>query len=196
LITSGPGEQTTATTATFTFTDSQEGVVFLCKLDSGSFARCSSPKTYMGLSPGAHTFYVEARVGSGEVSVASYAWTVETGKAFTISGSVSGPLAPGVSRALPLTISNPNHVQIFVTSLLASVQVGSTKAGCDGPTNLQVTQSNVSSKNVLVVPALGQVTLPSGTATAPQVLMKDLASNQDVCKGASFTFNYTGSAHS
>jgi hypothetical protein len=196
VITSGPGEQTTATTATFTFTDSQEGVSLLCRLDGGSFSRCTSPKSYTGLSQGTHIFYVEAKVGSGEVSVASYTWMVETGKAFTISGSVSGPLAPGVSRPLPLTIANPNHVQISVTSLLASVQVGSTKAGCDGPTNLQVTQSNVSSKNTLTVPANGQITLPSGTVSAPQVLMNNLASNQDACKGASFTFNYTGSAHS
>jgi hypothetical protein len=200
-ITSGPGAQTTATTATFVFSDSETGVTFLCRLDAGSFSGCKSPKSYTGLSVGAHTFYVEAMDGTGNLSVpASYTWTV--GKKtveelpFTVTGSLSELLAPGLSRSLALTISNTNGVQIYVTSLTVSVQTGSTKAGCDGPTNLTVTQSNASGTNTLAVPAGGQVTLPSGTVSAPQVLMNDLASNQDACKGASFTFSYSGSAHS
>lgn len=200
-ITSGPEKQTTSTTATFVFTDSEAGVTFLCRLDGGSFSGCKSPKSYAGLSQSAHTFYVEAKDGDGNLSApVSYVWTV--GKKaveeqpFTISGNISSLLAPGVSRALPLTISNPNGVAIIVTGLQASPQAGSTKVGCDGPTNLQVAQSNASATNTLTVPANGQVTLPSGTVSAPQVLMKDLPSNQDACKGASFTFNYSGSAHS
>jgi hypothetical protein len=200
-ITSGPGHQTTATTATFAFTDAESGVTFLCRLDAGSFSGCKSPKSYTGLSVGAHTFYVEAVDGKGHLSPpASYSWTV--GKKtveeqpFTIAGSLSELLAPGISRPLPLTISNPNGVQILVTSLTVSVQAGSTKAGCDGPTNLTVTQSNASGTNALAVPAGGHVTLPSGAVSAPQVLMKDLTSNQDACKGASFSFSYSGSAHS
>lgn len=201
-ITSFPPEQTTATTATFAFSDEETGVTFLCKLDAGSFSGCKSPKSYSGLALGGHTFSVEARdVQRTNLSTAtSYSWTVNKKpveeQPFTISGNVSGSLAPGVSQPLPLTISNPNGVTIMVTSLVATPQAGSTKAGCDGPTNLQVTQSNVSSKSTLTVPANGQVTLPSGAIGAPQVLMNNLASNQDACKGASFTFNYSGSAHS
>jgi hypothetical protein len=201
-LTSFPPSQTTATTATFAFTDEESGVTFLCKLDAGSFASCKSPKSYTSLSQGVHTFSVEAKdVSRSNLSaVTSYSWTV--GKKtveeqpFTITGNPSGSLAPGVSQSLPLTISNPNGVAIMVTGLLATPQAGSTKAGCDGPTNLQVTQSNASATNTLVVPANGHVTLPSGTVTAPRVLMKDLPSNQDACKGASFTFSYSGSGHS
>jgi hypothetical protein len=200
-ITSGPEKQTTATTATFAFTVSEAKVTFLCRLDGASFSTCKSPKTYTGLAQGAHIFYVEGKDGKGNLSApASYSWTV--GKKtveeqpFTISGNVSGSLAPGVSQALPLTVSNPNGVPIKVTSLTATPQPGSTKAGCDGPTNVQVTQSNASEVNPLTVPANSQVTLPSGPVSAPQVLMKDLASNQDACKGAAFTFTYSGSAHS
>jgi hypothetical protein len=200
-ITSGPNQQTTATTATFTFTDAETGVTFLCRLDAGSFSGCKSPKSYTGLSQSSHTFYVEAMDGKGKLSTpASYSWTV--GKKtveelpFAITASLSELLAPGLSRPLALTISNPNGVQILVTSLTVSVQTGSTKAGCDGPTNLTVTQSNASGTNMLAVPPGGHVTLPSGAVSAPQVLMNDLASNQDLCKGASFTFSYSGSAHS
>jgi large repetitive protein len=198
-LTSFPPEQTTATTATFGFTDEEAGVTFLCKLDAASFASCKSPKAYSGLSQGAHTFSVEAKdkKRTNLSTVTSYTWTVSVeGQPFAISGSVSGSLLPGVSRPLPLAVSNPNGVPIIVTSLAATAQAGSTKAGCDGPTNLQITQSNVSGTNTLTVPAHGQVTLPSGTVSAPQVLMKNLPTNQDACQGASFAFNYSGSAHS
>jgi hypothetical protein len=198
-LTSFPPAQTSATTATFGFTDEEAGVTFLCKLDAGSFASCKSPKSYSGLSQGGHTFSVQAKdkKRTNVSTVTSYSWTVSVeGQPFTISGGVSGSLYPGVSRPLPLTISNPNGVPIIVTNLVATPQAGSTKAGCDGPTNLQVTQSNASGANTLTVPANGQITLPSGTVSAPQVLMKNLPTNQDACQGASFTFNYSGSAHS
>src|SRR6185437_16197846 len=50
---------------------------------------------------------------------------------------------------------NPNTKPITVTGLQVTVAPGSTKAGCDGPTNLQVTQSNASSSNIFTVPAKG-----------------------------------------
>jgi hypothetical protein len=197
VISSGPETHTTSTSATFTFSDAEEGVSLLCRVDGGSFAKCSSPKAYTSLSAGTHTFYVEAKDPVGNISSASYSWSVETsGKAFTIEGGVSGPLAPGVSQPLPLIISNPNSSTIYVTSILVSVHAGSSSIGCDGPANLQVAQSNATSTNALAVPAGGRVTLPSGSVTAPQVLMRDLMTNQDACKGAVFTFNYSGSAHS
>ena len=197
IISSGPEFHTTATSASFAFRDVRQGVSLLCRLDGAAFANCASPKTYKSLSAGAHTFYVEAKDRVGDVSSASYSWVVETnGKAFTIEGGASGPLGPGVSQPLPLVISNPNPIAIYVTSILVSVRAGSSNAQCDGPTNLQVTQSSATATNALVVPAGGRVALPSGSVSAPQVLMRDLATNQDACKGAVFAFNYSGSAHS
>jgi hypothetical protein len=144
----------------------------------------------------AHTFYVEARDATGNISPASsYSWKVING--FGIEGNLGGLLYPGVSQPLHLTITNPGSKAITVTSLSVAVKSGSTKAGCDGPTNTQVTQSNVSESNTFTVPAKGgKVTLPTGTVSAPQVLMKNLATNQDACQGASFTFTYGGNGHS
>jgi hypothetical protein len=142
-INSGPEAETTSKSATFAFSDSQPGVTFLCAKDNHTFAACSSPKTYGSVSIAAHTFYVEARDATGNVSPASsYSWTVIKG--FVIEGNVAGLLYPGVSQPLHLTITNPNSKAIVITSLSVNVKSGSTKAGCDGPTNLQVTQSNVS----------------------------------------------------
>jgi hypothetical protein len=73
------------------------------------------------------------------------------------------------------------------------VRAGSSQAGCDGPTNVYVTQSNTIAGSVsIVVPAHGSVTLPAQGATAPRVTMRDLAVNQDACKNAVFTFSYSG----
>jgi len=195
-VTSGPERETSSTSATFAFSDTQAGVTFLCALDTKGFSSCSSPKTYTSLAVGAHTFYVEARDAAGNTSAAtSYSWSVN--RPFVIEGNLTGELAPGVSSPLHLTITNPNGVAITITSVHVAVQPGSTKAGCDGPANTQVTQSNLSESNTLKVAAKGgKVTLPSGTVTAPEVLMKNLATNQDACKGASFTFSYSGNGHS
>jgi hypothetical protein len=195
-ITSGPEEETSEKSATFVFSDGEAGATFLCAKDEAKFTACTSPKIYETAAQGEHTFFVEARDAAGNISApAHYTWSIFT-KTFSIEGKVSGALAPGVSQPLALTITNPNTKPIIVTSLQVTVAPGSTKAGCDGPTNLQVTQSNATSSHTITVPAKGKATVPSGSVSAPQVLMKNLATNQDACKGATFTFNYSGNAHS
>ncbi len=201
-ITSKPDAVTTARSATFVFADAERGARLLCRRDGARFNWCSSPQSYSSLSLGSHRFEVEAIDAAGNTSTPSgYSWTiakaVETsGKAFTVTGTASGPLAPGVSRALAITVANPNGVPIEVTALTVGVAAGSSNAACDGPTNLQVTQPNVSSANPLTVAANGSVALPAGAVSAPSVLMRDLPVNQDACKNATFTFAYSGSAHS
>jgi hypothetical protein len=202
-IVSGPETTTTARSASFSFTDPESGVTFECSRDQARFKRCTSPLTYPSNSIRAHEFQVRAKDGAGNLSpLASYKWTVvkqskeTTGKPFTVTGNAAGGLAPGVSQPLLVTIHNPNTVPITVTALGVEVRAATGNAGCDGPTNVVVTQSDISPTNTVSVPAGGQLTLPGGTVHAPQVLMKDLPTNQDACKNASFTFNYSGSAHS
>ncbi len=198
-ITQKPADPSAALSATFAFTDTEAGVVYECRLDGGAWATCASPVTYSGLSAARHTFGVRALDAAANASAATeYSWTVssQTGRPFNVGGNLTGLLAPGLSGTLILTLSNPNGEAIHVTSLTVTVQPGSTKAGCDGPANLQITQSSASAANELVVPANGSVTLPSGGVSAPQVLMRNLPTNQDACKGATFSFSYGGSAHS
>lgn len=52
--------------ATLTFGSSEPGT-FLCKLDRRKQARCRSPKTYTGLSAGAHTVKIRAVDSAGNV---------------------------------------------------------------------------------------------------------------------------------
>jgi hypothetical protein len=74
-----PANPSNSTSPTFSFTDTEAGVTFLCKLDGAAFSSCVSPKTYSGLAQGAHTFTVEARDAAGNTSsTTSYGWTVDT----------------------------------------------------------------------------------------------------------------------
>jgi hypothetical protein len=154
---------------------------------TGSFSVATTPPVSGGQQP---------PTGGSTVTETPPTTTTVEGKAFTVAGGTSAPLAPGLTRALSLTISNPNDVAISITALTVTVAPGSSKSGCDGPTNLLLTQSNLSASNALSVPAHGQASLPSGSLEAPAVLMKNLPTNQDACKNASFTFDYSGSAHS
>ena len=81
-ITAGPAEGATVTiaAATFSFTSSESGSSFECKLDGGGFAPCSSPKTVTSLANGAHSFEVRAIDGAGNVdgSAATRGFSVDT----------------------------------------------------------------------------------------------------------------------
>jgi hypothetical protein len=199
-LTQTPPNPSASASATFAFTDREAGVGFECALDGGTYAACASPKSYSGLSDGHHAFAVRARDAAGNHSAATtYAWSVQTattGQPFTISGGYGGLLYPGKTADLALRVANPNGQPILVTRLTVTIQLGSSKAGCDGPRNLQITPSNVSGANPLSVPANGSVTLPSGSVSAPRVTMLNLSTNQDACKGAVFSFAYSGSSHS
>jgi hypothetical protein len=58
------------TSASFTFSASENFVTFECRLDSGGFTPCSSPATYNNLSEGEHVFSVRATDAAGNVEAA------------------------------------------------------------------------------------------------------------------------------
>jgi hypothetical protein len=78
-ITSGPTGTTTATSATFSFSSSETGSAFACRLDGGAWTGCASPSTRSGLAPGAHSFEVRATDAAGNIdpTPAARGWTVE-----------------------------------------------------------------------------------------------------------------------
>jgi large repetitive protein len=73
-----PPASTSSTSATFTFTASESGSSFQCRLDGGGFEPCTSPRTYQGLSQGPHTFAVRASDARGnqDQSPATFSWTI------------------------------------------------------------------------------------------------------------------------
>ena len=85
-ITGGkPANPTPATGATFTFT-ADPGTVE-CKLDTGAFASCSSPKSLSLLTEASHTFTVRSTDAAGNIGSDVYTWTVDhTAPVVTITG--------------------------------------------------------------------------------------------------------------
>ncbi len=78
-IADAPRTATTATTATFVFSDSEPGLSFECQRDGGAFSACASPKTYTGLANGSHSFAVRATDAAGNTgAAATRSWTVDT----------------------------------------------------------------------------------------------------------------------
>lgn len=78
-ITSQPANPTNSTSASFSFTSTEAGSVFQCKLDAGVFASCTSPKGYVSLTEISHSFEVKATdaAGNTDLTPASYAWVVD-----------------------------------------------------------------------------------------------------------------------
>jgi HYR domain-containing protein len=80
---------TKRTDATFAF-DVAGGAALACRLDgppgAGTFAPCSSPKSYAGLADGSYLFTVRATNAIGNVSEASRAWVVDTNPPLIVRG--------------------------------------------------------------------------------------------------------------
>jgi hypothetical protein len=212
-----PSTPTSASYATFAFTDGEPRVGFQCRVDAGAWRACVSPSSYTGLGVGQHDFQVRALDPPAAASPpAQFSWYVAaqpgpqpggdlppspgpppSPPTFSI-GAVEGsgaPLYPGAApQAIVLRIANPADAAIFVTSL--SVTVAGGPPGCDPAANLSVVQSDVASLTPLRVPAHSSVTLPAQGRSAPTIQLLDLPVNQDACRNVSFPLSFTGSAHS
>jgi hypothetical protein len=126
IITSGPLELTTSTTATVTFM-STEVSSFECSLDGSAFAACTTPRDYSGLADGIHTFRVRAidAVGNPDPTPASLTWTVDTTAPDT--SITSGPPATATSNTASLGFTSTES-GAFECSL-----DGSPFTGCTSP---------------------------------------------------------------
>jgi hypothetical protein len=72
-----PADPTADTAATFSHSDTEAGVSYLCKLDAGAFQSCGSSKSYSGLGLGGHAFQVKAVDKAGNPSgPTAFSWTI------------------------------------------------------------------------------------------------------------------------
>jgi hypothetical protein len=117
---------------------------------------------------------------------------------FTIAGHAAEPISPGVMVSLDLTITNPHDVPLSVSDLSVAVR------GVSGPNvdhlhpcavgDFAVQQTSSSLEVTLAASAtstLSSLGLPR--TSWPRVGMLNRSVNQDGCKGASLTLDYTGS---
>jgi hypothetical protein len=167
-----------------------------CRLDRHRWRRCRKKVIYKRLAVGVHRFRARAVNRKGRRSrISSYRWRLAAPMSFSISAQPGplGPLYPGAAASpIPLLVTNPNSVPIYVTNLVA--EVTASPPGCSAATNVALTPSSASVWAPVVVPAEGTLSLPRPGASAPAIGLLDLPRNQDACKGAQFSLAFHGSA--
>ncbi len=100
-ITSGPSGTKYTSLARFSFTSSLSGSTFQCKLDTGAWTSCASPKTYR-VSYKSHTFQVRAvKSGAVDSTPAVRSWTAKAPVTITLSCTTN----PETTRVVN---ANPN----------------------------------------------------------------------------------------
>lgn len=169
---------------------------FQCRFEGGDWGGCSSPYPLRGLEPGDHAFAVRALNRRGIAGAAAhYRWAQLEPKGFTIDPDTSSlqDLMPGApAQQLPVRIGNPNPVPIEVTAL--TVAVSPDPPGCPADPNFAVTPAGLSAAAPLLVPAGGTASLPSGSAGAPTLALRELPSDQNACQGATVQLVFSGEA--
>jgi hypothetical protein len=96
VISGAPLAVTNLTTASFTFSATEANSSFACKLDSGAFAACTSPKNFSSLAAGSHTFQVQATdlASNTDPTPANYNWTIDlTAPDTTITSGPTGTIS-------------------------------------------------------------------------------------------------------
>lgn len=130
VINSGPtsqaGGSTKNTSAVFNFISSDPTATFSCSLDNATFAPCTSPKTYVRLKAGTHSFRVQANVSApADLSPVSFSWVIDNKPPNTII--TSGP---------PLLTNNPAATFTFTSNEPGTFECsldGSAFVPCDSP---------------------------------------------------------------
>lgn len=151
-VLAGPSGVTDSRKAKFEFAG-EPGGTFECRLDSGAWAPCTSPKAYAGLDRGKHVFQVRQTDAAGNVgAVATESFTVVGGASLDVNG---GKASSKLTPVLASTVSASSHsaqvgcriagaritsctVKAYVTVNGKKVLIGTGRASGDGGSRLAV----------------------------------------------------------
>jgi len=159
-ITSGPPASTTSTSATFAFTANESGSTFLCKLDTGTEAGCTSGIAYSNLTVGSHHFEVRAKDPTGNIDPTPAAWN------WTITSSPPPPPPPPPTGTIT-TVAGTGGVSGFSGDggQATSARLrGPRTMEADANGNLYITDTQ--NHRVRKVDSTGRITTFAGTGTA------------------------------
>jgi hypothetical protein len=189
-ILTNPPDPSTSADATFTFSSDDPTATFECRLDSSSFAACTSPKNYTGLAGGPHTFEVRAVDAALNVdpSPAQYSWTIDTTSPDTMIDS--NPPDPSNSSSAAFTFSASEPGSTFECDLdgggFAACTSPQTYTSLpDGPHTFQVRAVDAA-LNVDPTPASYTWTIDT---TSPDTMIDSNPPDPSNSSSAAFTFS-------
>jgi hypothetical protein len=185
-ITQKPANPSNDKSASFSFTASEAGSSFACRLDQEALASCTSPKSYSGIADGTHTFGVRAIDALGNPGTAvTYQWRIDTiAPTVTITQKPANP-SNDKSPSFALTASEP-------ASLQCKLDAGAF-AACTSPTtyaNVADGQHTFTVRGTDLAGNLGPETSYSWTidATGPTATITQKPTDPSNIKSPGFAF--------
>jgi len=112
-ITDKPANMTSNITASFEFSCTGEvSCAYQCRLDTGDYEPCTSPKEYTDLADGNHTFFVKAidAAGNADPSPAGHAWGVDSNTPDTLIISKPANLTNSIEASFEFSCSEANCI--------------------------------------------------------------------------------------
>ena len=191
-LTGGPSGVAASTSASFPFTSTETGSTFECKLDSGAWQACSSPRGLTALAQGAHTFRVRAidAAGNADPTEATRDWTVDTVAPDTsISSGPSGTVA-STTAAIEFGSADPD------AGFECKLDEGPW-ADCDSPRTLTGLSQGTHTFRARAVDPAGNADLSEATRTwtvdtvAPDTAITSGPSGPTASTSASLAFTAT-----
>ena len=187
---SGPSGTIATGSVSFGFSSPDGGASFECRLDSGSWNACSSPRSYPSLGEGPHTFEVRAKDGAGNVdpTPASSSFTVDlTAPNTQIDDGPSGVIG---SDSATFDFSSSDPTATFECSLNAASWSSCTSPEDltslgNGPHTFEV-RAKDGAGNIDPTPATGSFVVDTG---APNTIIDDGPSGATASADALFSFS-------
>ncbi len=170
-ILTGPSGATNNNTPTYTFSASESGSSFQCRVDTGAWASCSSPHTTAALSDGPHSFEVRAIDAAGNVDATSASRSITVDTAAPDTTILTGPSGATNNNTPTYTFSASESGSSFQcrvdTGAWASCSSPHTTAALsDGPHSFEVRAIDAAG-NVDATPASRSITVDTAAPAAP-----------------------------
>jgi hypothetical protein len=143
-ISSGPTGAVAPAAVSFTFTSSELGSSFECSLDGGSYAACTSPKSYPTIQSGAHTFRVRSTdpAGNQDQSPAERSFEVVAPPTATTepASAVKSTSATLNASVNPRGLSTTYQFEYGLTTSYGSTAPATAKSAGSGSTTVAVAE--------------------------------------------------------
>jgi MYXO-CTERM domain-containing protein len=197
VLTATPSDPSNSSSASFSFSTTDAAATFECKLDSGAYSGCTSPKVYQSLGEGSHTVCVRTRdvAGNVEPEAVCHTWKIDTRPPTTTIGRV--PQNPTKERSAIFTFSASEDPATFECKLNTG-----NYAPCTSP---QAYINLAEDSYIFYVRAwdsAGNVDPVGGTyewqvdLTPPETALENKPPSRANTQSATFTFKSTGSGAS